>query len=93
MIARVHADADGIVDAGYVPCYIYTSAQPVPFGDGADGQTTAAYIARITAEASLPATFRWTSAGPVFDDDHAGRAAQAAAGGTGDSRSLLRVTA
>ena len=66
MIARVHADADGIVDAGYVPCYINTSAQPVTFGDGADGKATAAYVERITAEVGLPATFRWTSAGPVF---------------------------
>lgn len=66
MIARVRVDADGIVEAGYVPCYINTSAQPVPFGDGADGQATAAYVERITADADLPTKFRWTSTGPVF---------------------------
>lgn len=56
MIARVTVDGDGIVEAGFIPCYLDTDAIPVPCR-GTDADATADYVARITGDAGLSAEF------------------------------------
>lgn len=60
MIARVIVDEDGVVEAGFVPCYLDLDARPVPYGrDDKEGVATAEYVERITRDAGLQAKFSW----------------------------------
>lgn len=56
MIARVVADKDGIVEAGFIPCLIDTDAIPRPL-EGDAAQESVDYVATITRDAGLDATF------------------------------------
>jgi hypothetical protein len=55
MIAVVVADTAGVLEAGFVPCYLDRRSRPVPFGGADRGGETTDYIRAITAEAGLDA--------------------------------------
>jgi len=55
-VCRVHG---GQVGAGFVPCWIEPSGQPVPRGRRDGGEAIAAYVDRITRDAGLNAGFAW----------------------------------
>lgn len=67
MIARVVVDADGVVEAGFVPCYIGDDAHPVAHGDDEQGRATAEYVERITRAGGLdPISLRWSGEAVTF---------------------------
>lgn len=78
MIALVTVDRDGVLEAGFIPCYLDRNSHPVPYGDGEEGRTTTEYIRAITQEAGLETRIDGTSNHPVFfrrgpvSDDEAG---------------------
>jgi hypothetical protein len=55
-VALCRFDGDGLVEAGFVPCWIDGSASPVPLS-GAEADGVVGYVERITAEAGLNARF------------------------------------
>ncbi|MFC4855910.1 CapA family protein [Actinophytocola glycyrrhizae] len=59
VIAVCRFTVDGIVSAGFVPCWIDDAGRPVPLSrvDGGDG--VADYVARIGEEAGLDTVFAW----------------------------------
>ncbi|QFY12008.1 CapA family protein [Nonomuraea phyllanthi] len=58
-IAVCRFDRDGLVSAGFVPCWIDDAGRPVPLGDGEEGRRVAAYVADITRRAGLDTEFGW----------------------------------
>ena len=65
MIARVEITREGIVQAGYIPCFIDQQVRPVPVTRADGGQQVFDYIATITAEAGLQTQFAWNETGDV----------------------------
>jgi poly-gamma-glutamate capsule biosynthesis protein CapA/YwtB (metallophosphatase superfamily) len=59
LIADCHVDADGGIDAGYLPCWILPSGQPEPHGRDARGQAVFDYVADISARAGFSTQFAW----------------------------------
>jgi poly-gamma-glutamate capsule biosynthesis protein CapA/YwtB (metallophosphatase superfamily) len=59
VVALCRFDADGLVEAGFVPCWIDDDARPVPLTREAGGEEVAAYVQRITSEARLGAELVW----------------------------------
>jgi poly-gamma-glutamate synthesis protein (capsule biosynthesis protein) len=57
VVAFCRFDAGGIVEAGYLPCWIDDRGRPVPLPDGADHQRVDGYVRRITEEAGWDAGF------------------------------------
>ncbi len=66
MVARVTVDREGVVSAGFVPCWIDEQARPVAHGDDEQGRETVAYVAAITAEAGLDTPLRRQDGRAVF---------------------------
>jgi Bacterial capsule synthesis protein PGA_cap len=66
MAARIAVDADGIVSAGFVPCWIDEQARPVAHGDDEQGRETAGYVEAITREAGLDTPLHWRDGRVVF---------------------------
>ena len=58
MIARIDVTADGVVDAGFVPCWIDDEARPVPL-DEERGAAVVDYVREISREAGLNTTYTW----------------------------------
>ncbi|GAA3594815.1 hypothetical protein GCM10022419_092580 [Nonomuraea rosea] len=58
-IAVCRFDRDGLVSAGFVPCWIDDAGRPVPLGDGEEGRRVAAYIEDISRRAGLGTEFGW----------------------------------
>jgi hypothetical protein len=63
MIARVELTRDGVVQAGYIPCFIDQQVRPEPVTRDNGGQQVLDYIAAITDEAGLKTQFAWSPAG------------------------------
>lgn len=63
MIAKVVVSRDGVVRAGFVPCYIDQQVRPVPVSRENGGQAVFDYMAAITAEVGLKTEFAWNAAG------------------------------
>lgn len=63
MIGVVDVDGNGALRAGFVPCWINESAQPVPLSPLDDGADTVSYVTSITAQAGFNTCFEAT------DDD------------------------
>jgi hypothetical protein len=63
MIARVALTKDGIVRAGYIPCYIDQQVRPEPLTRDNGGQQVFDYMATITAEAGFKTEFAWNEGG------------------------------
>jgi hypothetical protein len=66
IVARVSVDGDGVVAAGFVPCWIDEEARPVAHGDDEQGRETFDYLAAITREAGLATELRWRGGRGVF---------------------------
>jgi poly-gamma-glutamate capsule biosynthesis protein CapA/YwtB (metallophosphatase superfamily) len=60
MIAVCEIGADGVRQAGFIPCLINSKAQPEVCGDDERGRAVAAYVEQITRKAALHATFEWS---------------------------------
>lgn len=58
MIADCRLDANGRLEAGFVPCWIDEEARPTPLGPEA-GREVVAYVEAITREAGLATAYRW----------------------------------
>ena len=58
MLARVLVNADGGVDAGYIPCRINQRSQPELVGR-TEGQPIFDYVADITRQAGFATRFEW----------------------------------
>lgn len=63
-IAVLDVDADGLVRAGFIPCWIDDRARPVPLRRG-DRDSVAAYIEEISRRAGLDTGFVWNADGDV----------------------------
>ena len=59
MIAFCHATRDGVVGAGFIPCWVRPDCTPEPLGRDARGEGVFAYVNEITRNAGLNATYRW----------------------------------
>ncbi len=79
MIALVAADASGVREAGFIPCYLDRRSHPVPFAGADHGRETTEYVMAITAEAGLETRITEGAEHPVFfrrdsEDERQGRA-------------------
>ncbi len=63
LIAKVVVSQDGVVSAGFVPCYIDQQVRPEPLARDAGGEQVLDYLKTITAEAGFKTTFTWNDAG------------------------------
>jgi poly-gamma-glutamate synthesis protein (capsule biosynthesis protein) len=59
IIADCKVDAQGRVDAGYLPCWILASGQPEPHGRDARGEAVFEYVAEISRRAGFVTQFAW----------------------------------
>jgi poly-gamma-glutamate capsule biosynthesis protein CapA/YwtB (metallophosphatase superfamily) len=59
MIARVTVDETGVLAAGFQPAYTDAEARPHVVGDDELGRSVADYVAHITEDAGIQATFKW----------------------------------
>jgi poly-gamma-glutamate synthesis protein (capsule biosynthesis protein) len=59
VIALCRFDETGVVQAGFVPCWIDDQGRPCPVGRSDGGDAVADYVARITRAAGLNAEFTW----------------------------------
>lgn len=59
IIADCMVDANGHVDAGFLPCFILPSGQPEPLGRDARGQAVLDYVADISRRAGFATEFAW----------------------------------
>ncbi len=59
MVADCRVGPEGVIEAGFVPCWIDDHGRPVPVGPGSGGEAVAAYVERITAAAGFPTSFTW----------------------------------
>jgi poly-gamma-glutamate synthesis protein (capsule biosynthesis protein) len=65
MVARIVVGADGVREAGFVPCWIDGQARPVPCGTDGTGAGVAGYVEKISGAAGLATRFRSASDGGV----------------------------
>ena len=59
IIARCAVNAQGLVEAGFIPCYIDQQARPVPLTAANGGQAVVDYVAKISATAGLAIKLEW----------------------------------
>lgn len=59
MIAVCRFDADGLVAAGFIPCWIDDRGRPVPAGRDEVGSRVADYVRTISEAAGLHTDFEW----------------------------------
>ncbi|MGW6443223.1 CapA family protein [Lentzea sp. NPDC055074] len=59
VIAVCRFDRDGVVSAGFVPCWIDQRGRPVPVSRSDGGEAVAEYVLRIGEKAGLAAEFDW----------------------------------
>jgi len=57
VVALCRFDADGLVEAGFAPCWIDDTASPVPLGEGPEADAVASYVEQITRSAGLNGRF------------------------------------
>jgi capsule synthesis protein PGA_cap len=63
MIAKIIVSRDGVVRAGFVPCYIDQQVRPVPLSREKGGQAIFDYMAEISAEVGFKTEFAWNEDG------------------------------
>jgi poly-gamma-glutamate capsule biosynthesis protein CapA/YwtB (metallophosphatase superfamily) len=56
-VALCRFDGDGLVEAGFAPCWIDGTGSPVPLAEGPEHDRVAGYVERITAAAGLNGRF------------------------------------
>jgi len=59
IIARCAVTAKGLVEAGFIPCYIDQLARPQPLQAHNGGQAVVDYVAKISAAAGLAIQLEW----------------------------------
>jgi len=59
IIARCAVTAKGLVEAGFIPCYIDQLARPQPLQAHNGGQAVVDYVAKISAAAGLSIQLEW----------------------------------
>lgn len=59
MVACCHVDAQGVVQASLVPCWVDGQARPVPLGRDQRGEAMLHYLRDITMTAKLNALYAW----------------------------------
>jgi poly-gamma-glutamate synthesis protein (capsule biosynthesis protein) len=59
IIASCRINEDGVIDAGFIPCYIEPNGAPEVLGHDARGVAVADYVEHITRESGLKAQFQW----------------------------------
>ena len=59
MIAVCEVGANGVVQAGFLPCYVKPSGEPEVLANCERGREVAAYVERISREAELTTRFSW----------------------------------
>ena len=62
-IARCGVNAEGVVQAGLIPCYIDADARPEPLTRGRGGEAVVDYIRTISEAAGLRVRFEWRTSG------------------------------
>lgn len=66
VIATCRVSAAGVVEAGFLPCWIKPSAAPEVLGDDPRGRSVAEYVDEIGATAGLSTKFRWSGSKVLF---------------------------
>lgn len=62
-IARCVVNARGVVEAGFIPCYIDADARPEPLTRARGGDAVVDYIRTISQAAGLRVRFEWQTSG------------------------------
>jgi hypothetical protein len=57
VVAICRFDADGLVEAGFAPCWIDDAGRPVPLPEGPENARVADYVEQITRTAGLNGEF------------------------------------
>jgi hypothetical protein len=78
VVAVCRFDGEGIVAAGFVPCWIDGSGRPVPVSRAEGGEEVAGYVRRIGEKAGLVTDFAWDGDEVVLPDVGRRRRAQPA---------------
>jgi poly-gamma-glutamate synthesis protein (capsule biosynthesis protein) len=63
LIARIVVSSQGVVQAGFVPCYIDRQVRPMPVTRDDGGQPVVDYLSGITAEVGFKTQFAWSEDG------------------------------
>ena len=66
IIGFCEADAQGIVTAGFFPCFVNRHSQPEVLGNDLRGRAVADYVRDITIRAGLNAEFEWDADRVLF---------------------------
>ena len=66
IIAFCDVSKDGVVKAGFVPCFVNKQSQPEVLGSDERGRSVASYMSEITEKAGLRAEFSWEGDRVVF---------------------------
>ncbi|TRZ66535.1 MAG: CapA family protein [Rhodocyclaceae bacterium] len=59
VIARCVVGKTGLLETGFIPCYIDQQARPQPLSASDGGQAVADYVAKISAAAGFSVRFEW----------------------------------
>ncbi|TRZ93735.1 MAG: CapA family protein [Rhodocyclaceae bacterium] len=59
VIARCTVGKTGLLESGFIPCYIDQHARPQPLSASNGGQAVVDYVAKISAAAGLSVRFEW----------------------------------
>jgi len=59
VIARCTVGKTGLLESGFIPCYIDQQARPQPLSASNGGQAVVDYVAKISAAAGLSVRFEW----------------------------------
>lgn len=68
IIATCTFDKQGILTAGFIPCWINDQEQPEPFGQDERGTSVVEYMEKITRAIGSPVEFKWDKDRVVFLD-------------------------
>lgn len=59
LIACCEFDQEGLLSAGFIPCFVNQHSQPEALGDDERGRAVARYVEDITLKAGFRTPFRW----------------------------------
>jgi poly-gamma-glutamate synthesis protein (capsule biosynthesis protein) len=59
IIATCVVGKDGVISAGFIPCYVKPNGEPEVLGNDERGREVASYVERISRDAGLETRFSW----------------------------------
>lgn len=68
VVGACEVGSQGVVQAGFIPCWIEPDGRPSPHGRDEVGEGVAAYVEEISRRAGLETEFRWEGDRVLFGD-------------------------